>query len=55
MREIGLQVREVAREFQTQAREWLERALELLQAARESRGEDQSAKIERNVRAPPRT
>lgn len=57
VREIGLQVREVAREFQTQAREWLERALdrtvalgltratetalERLQAARASRGKEQ--------------
>jgi hypothetical protein len=31
VREIGLQVREVAREFQTQAREWLERALDRVQ------------------------
>ncbi|MFG6650994.1 MobA/MobL family protein, partial [Sulfitobacter sp. 1A10445] len=31
VREIGLQVREVAREFQTQAREWLERAVDRVQ------------------------
>ncbi|TJZ78696.1 MobQ family relaxase [Paracoccus hibiscisoli] len=31
VREIGLQVREVAREFQTQAREWLERTLDRVQ------------------------
>ena len=31
VREIGLQVREVAREFQMQAREWLERALDRVQ------------------------
>jgi len=31
VREIGLQVREVAREFQSSAREWLERALDRVQ------------------------
>lgn len=31
VREIGLQVREVAREFQTQARDWLERTLDRVQ------------------------
>ena len=31
VREIGLQVREVAREFQTRAHEWLERALDRVQ------------------------
>lgn len=45
VREIGLQMREVACKFQVQAREWLER----LQAAWESRGEDRSAESERNV------